>query len=142
MTEADLESRLLQHVNHPNYRPVKPRVIAKQLDVPDELHRDLKKAIKRLVKSGKIGYGKNHLVQSRRTARSGDEVVGRFIKKQSGFGFVHPDSVTDAKDRRSDVFIPAKLAKDAASEEEALSHYRRVRDEIRAYVETLPGSVT
>jgi arsenate reductase len=33
---------------------------------------------------------------------------------------------------------PPKLARGAASEEEALSHYRRVRDEIRAYVETLP----
>ena len=36
---------------------------------------------------------------------------------------------------------PPKLAKTAASEEEALGHYRRVRDEIRAYVETLPESL-
>ncbi|MEW5796383.1 MAG: arsenate reductase ArsC [Candidatus Zixiibacteriota bacterium] len=36
---------------------------------------------------------------------------------------------------------PPKLAKDARSEEEALSHYRRVRDEIRAFVETLPESL-
>jgi arsenate reductase len=32
---------------------------------------------------------------------------------------------------------PPKLARDARSEEEALSHYRRVRDEIRAWIETL-----
>ncbi len=32
---------------------------------------------------------------------------------------------------------PPKLAKDARSEEEALSHYRRVRDEIRSFVEGL-----
>ena len=31
---------------------------------------------------------------------------------------------------------PPKLAKSAATEEEALSHYRRVRDEIRHFVET------
>jgi arsenate reductase (thioredoxin) len=30
---------------------------------------------------------------------------------------------------------PPKLARSAASEEEALSHYRRVRDEIRAYIQ-------
>lgn len=36
---------------------------------------------------------------------------------------------------------PPALARDAASEEEALGHYRRVRDEIRAYVETLPQSL-
>ena len=33
---------------------------------------------------------------------------------------------------------PPKLAEGAASEEEALAHYRRVRDEIRAFVERLP----
>ncbi len=32
---------------------------------------------------------------------------------------------------------PPKLAKDAKTEEEALDHYRRVRDEIRAWIETL-----
>lgn len=32
---------------------------------------------------------------------------------------------------------PPKLAKDAQTEEEALAHYRRVRDEIRAWIETL-----
>ena len=36
---------------------------------------------------------------------------------------------------------PPRLAKEAATEEEALSHYRRVRDEIRAFVETLPEAL-
>jgi len=34
---------------------------------------------------------------------------------------------------------PPRLAKDAKTEEEELSHYRRVRDEIRGFVERLPG---
>ncbi len=33
---------------------------------------------------------------------------------------------------------PPRLAAEAASEEEALEHYRRVRDEIRYFVSTLP----
>ena len=33
---------------------------------------------------------------------------------------------------------PPKLAQDAKSEDEALAHYRRVRDEIRAFVEQMP----
>jgi arsenate reductase len=37
---------------------------------------------------------------------------------------------------------PPRLAKQADSEEEALQHYRRVRDEIRAFVETLPEPLT
>lgn len=36
---------------------------------------------------------------------------------------------------------PPKLAADAKTEEEALVHYRRVRDEIRAYIETLPEAL-
>lgn len=37
---------------------------------------------------------------------------------------------------------PPRLAKDAASEAEALEHYRRVRDEIRAFVEKLPDALS
>ncbi len=36
---------------------------------------------------------------------------------------------------------PPRLARTAATEAEALGHYRRVRDEIRAYVETLPPEI-
>jgi arsenate reductase len=36
---------------------------------------------------------------------------------------------------------PPRLAQTADSQEEALSHYRRVRDEIQEFVETLPGSL-
>lgn len=36
---------------------------------------------------------------------------------------------------------PPRLAKGAATDDEAMPHYRRVRDEIRAFVETLPDSL-
>ena len=36
---------------------------------------------------------------------------------------------------------PPKLAKSAKTEEEALNHYRRVRDEIMEFVKTLPESL-
>jgi len=34
---------------------------------------------------------------------------------------------------------PPRLAEGTSSEEEAMVHYRRVRDEIREFVDTLPG---
>ena len=37
---------------------------------------------------------------------------------------------------------PPALARSAKSEEEALAHYRRVRDEIKAFVLTLPQSLS
>jgi arsenate reductase len=36
---------------------------------------------------------------------------------------------------------PPKLAKTARTEEEALNHYRRVRDEIKRFVQSLPESL-
>jgi len=36
---------------------------------------------------------------------------------------------------------PPKLAEGAATDEEAMAHYRRVRDEIRVYIETLPEAL-
>ena len=36
---------------------------------------------------------------------------------------------------------PPALARNAGTEEEALAHYRRVRDEIRKFVEGLPGNL-
>lgn len=37
---------------------------------------------------------------------------------------------------------PPRLAQGAASDEQALPHYRRVRDEIRRFIETLPQALT
>lgn len=59
-----LEPTVLAHVLQPNYQPVKPRVIAKQLGLPSELHKALKLAIKRLAKAGKLTYGAGHLVRA------------------------------------------------------------------------------
>jgi arsenate reductase len=36
---------------------------------------------------------------------------------------------------------PPKLARSAKNEEEALAHYRRVRDQIRRFVEEMPGNL-
>lgn len=48
-----------------------------------------------------------------------------------------------AKARRVHVGFddPPHLAANAASDEEAMSHYRRVRDEIRAFIERLPEAL-
>lgn len=62
-SDPELESRVLAHVAAANYQPVKPRVIAKQLQLGEEEKVLLKRAIKKLVKSGKLIYGKNHAIK-------------------------------------------------------------------------------
>jgi ribonuclease R len=59
-----LHQNILEHVNNPNYQPVKPAVIAKQLGISGEATQELKKTIKRMVKAGEIAWGPSHLVIS------------------------------------------------------------------------------
>ncbi|NLF08087.1 MAG: hypothetical protein GX594_08925, partial [Pirellulaceae bacterium] len=54
-----LEESILQLIAAPGYKPVKPRIIAKQLHAESL---EVRKAVKRLVREGRLAYGINHLV--------------------------------------------------------------------------------
>ena len=58
-----IRDAILRH-GDPNYRAVKPKVIAKKLGLLDENLPRVKKCIKRLVKEGKLAYGPSHRVCS------------------------------------------------------------------------------
>jgi ribonuclease R len=73
MSEPTLEQTVIAHVLRDNYRPVKPRVIAKQLKLDEDGTAELKKVIKRLVKRGHLAYGAKHIVHPGKAARAADE---------------------------------------------------------------------
>ena len=52
MADKSLEDAVLAVVKDPDYKPVKPRGIAKKLDLDEEQTRELKRVVKRLVKRG------------------------------------------------------------------------------------------
>ena len=86
--------------------------------------RDLKSDVFEVYSAGIEAHGLNpHAVRA--MAEAGVDISGQASKRVVHRGFDDPP----------------KLAREAASEEEAFAHYRRVRDEIRAYVETLPQAV-
>ncbi|MCC6125844.1 MAG: ribonuclease R [Pirellulales bacterium] len=62
MDFTTLQQSILQFVHQPGYRPMKPRIIARNLGVPKEQAADVKKAVKRMVRQGQLQYGSNHLV--------------------------------------------------------------------------------
>lgn len=64
MNERPLMERLLEYVQRPEYRAVKPRVIAKKLGLEPDQRRELRLAIKRLVQRGLLVYGAEHLVHA------------------------------------------------------------------------------
>jgi ribonuclease R len=116
MNLTDLELLLLNHVKSTGYRPTKPRVIIKQLGLPEARKPEVRKAIKRLVKRGLITYGSNHIVQTAASSAAGPAgIVGVFQRTAGGFGFVKPRA-TDARPAgTSDIYVPANRTADAAT---------------------------
>ena len=89
-------------------------------------------------------------------AEAGVDIAGQYSKHLSELKDIAFDWVITVCDRANEscpVFPgkvkrlhvsfddPPRLAKDAQTEEEALVHYRRVRDEIRDFVEGLPDNL-
>ncbi len=117
MREDELERRLLEWVRRPEYRPVKPRVIAKHFKLSEDESTELKRLVKRLVKRGQLSYGANHLVgvPAARASGGGYRVTGVFRRAEAGFGFVRPAGSAPGADRSHDIYIAAKDAADAAT---------------------------
>src|SRR5262249_7770338 len=146
MDLSELESAVVEFVNRPNYKPVKPRIIAKRLGLDENGAAELKRAVKSLVKAGRIAYGQNHLVlpaataakqlnsdparrgKQSRTEFSAQRVTGVFRRMSAGYGFVRPTGAAATSDRSGDIFIPANYAKDAASGDIVLVALSRKRD--------------
>ena len=61
---SDIRHAVLQLVNNPGYKPVKPAVIAKRLGLVDEAAKDVKKVIRTLIKEKLLAYGPSHQVMA------------------------------------------------------------------------------
>jgi len=112
----NLEQQLLAYVHAEHYQPVKPRVIARKLELDEDTTRELKKLIKRLVKKGLLEYGQKHLVR-KPSGKKNDKslVTGVFRRNPNGYGFVRPNEALGSSSREFDIFIPARRTLDASS---------------------------
>ncbi len=127
MENNDLSQELLDFVLRPNYRPLKPRQIAKKLNVPEARLQEFKRLIKQFVRQGKMAYGAKHLVlpgaapaeekAKTKAAKSGHkngQLSGIFRRTPRGFGFVRPTGAGAEHRREQDTYIAADHAGDAA----------------------------
>lgn len=120
MELSELERAVLKFVRAETYRPVKARVIHKSLGLSDDKKRELRRAVKRLVRLGCLKYGRNHLVFPPEKAPS-NRIVGTFRRMPAGFGFVRPEPTTSPAGAL-DVYVSAKNAHDASSGDKVLVH--------------------
>jgi ribonuclease R len=141
LTVTEVQKMVLGHVNRENYKPVKPKVIAKKLGLLDQEDgfRLVKKAIKRLIKDGNVKWGAKHLIEkvkkdskpksrkrkpdspskseggSKRSKKPRkNEVVGKFSRAAGGYGFVRPSNTT-VSDRSEDIYVPHRKTLDATN---------------------------
>src|SRR6478672_2430137 len=62
MNQTELEQAALDFVGQPNYKPAKPRMIAKRLGLDEDGAQNLKRAIRTLVKRNQLRFGEEHFV--------------------------------------------------------------------------------
>ncbi len=121
----------------PEYHPVKPKVLAKQLGLDKEGLVELRRTVKKLVRKKKLAFGPRHLVTLPKGQRSGNgakspggtpssdaqpkenkdakkRITGSFSRAADGFGFVRPAGTKAADGRDKDIFVPADKTGDAA----------------------------
>ncbi len=137
--KEDFDSQLLQIVNAKNYHPIKPKAIARKLSLDADGRRMMRRAVKRLVKRGKIRYGSNHVVYpiasestkgKSKENQPGNEITGLFQRAAAGFGFVRPDGAK-SNSRENDIFIPKESTADAAKGDRVRVRLNRGRSDDR-----------
>ncbi|MEE2825003.1 MAG: ribonuclease R [Planctomycetota bacterium] len=112
-SKKEMELKILAVVQAGDYRPVKPKLIARKLKLDESGERELKRSLKELVKRGEIAWGPKHLVLQGARKPKQNEIRGVFRKAAAGFGFVTPLDSKSA-DRSDDIYIPRHKTEDAA----------------------------
>lgn len=103
------KGRLLDHLAHDDYVPVKVATLAEDLNVPEPDRRDFAEAVAAFHREGLLVVSASGHVSLPSLADCGGEVTGVFRKSMRGFGFVEPERVV----REGSVFIPESETADA-----------------------------
>ena len=97
------QSKILEHLKSPAYRPKKPRVIADELKVGDEKnYHAFRDALRELMHAGRIVAGASGTVMLPTVRTQEGLITGAYRHNKRGFGFVVP---TDPMGHE-DLFIP------------------------------------
>ena len=125
MNSEPLVEQVLKLVYAADYKPCKPRVIHKNLKLPDEEYRPLRRAVKQLIRDGQITFGPNHLVcRANATGETPPPKKASRIKVATASDA--PDASVDADELQDpDVPKPAKP--------------KRVRGEVTGIFRTAPS---
>ncbi len=110
----DKAARVLALVSEPDYGPLTLKAMARHFKISDDDYPDFRKAVKGLIKAGKLDLAKNKTIRKGGGPSSGT-ITGTFRRSSKGFGFVRPSGSTDKGDQ---IFIPHDAGRDASTGDE------------------------
>ena len=99
MAPERFADRILKHVARQGYRPQKVRQLARAMGIADDEYGDFRKAVKALMKTGRVVMGSASALTLPQPGRT---IVGRFRANPRGFGFVIPDE----PNAHGDLYVP------------------------------------
>ena len=100
-----IREEILKHVRSEQYRPQKPRQIAKSIALEDEdAYPAFRQALRDLMGEGRVvlAHEGTVVMPTERTGAKRDEIIGTYRQNRKGFGFVIPTDVGS----HEDLFIP------------------------------------
>ena len=116
----NLEEQILAAVARKTYHPLKPKALARKLEVPSSEYSRFKHVLRGLVTEKRLEIGSNHTV---RAVQSHGTVTGVFRRLASGDGFVRPDMIDGHG--IAEVYVRGDHALDAATGDQVLVRITR-----------------
>jgi len=101
-----LKKKIMTHLGHKEYKPVKLSDVAKSLGIGKDEFEDFKKTFAQLRAEGLVILGSKNLASLPPVS---GEVYGTFRASAKGFGFVTPTE----QNSHGDLFIPADYTAEA-----------------------------
>jgi ribonuclease R len=83
----DFTEPILAAISRLNYEPLKPKVLARKLGLPQKQYGDFRRDLRELLRQGRAEMGKNHTV---RAAKPHGTATGIYRRTATGTGFVRP----------------------------------------------------
>ena len=115
LSMPDLSERILAAMARPSYTPVKPKVLAKRMDLGDDDYPEFRQTLRSLIRDGRVEVGRNSTL---RVVDPFGTVSGTYRRTGSGLGFVRPHVTTP--DTGPEIRIREGNEQDASNGDEVL----------------------
>jgi len=118
---SDLATRITTAVTRPSYSAIKPKALAKRMDLPDADYPEFRRTLRQMIREGKLAVGPNQTI---RPVDPHTSIFGIFRRVGSGHGYVRPNPVDGVY--KPDIFIREDRSLDASTGDQVLVKVTRV----------------